>query len=354
MPTCGCTCSRTGWSGRTASTSTASSACCPRSAGRPRARWTRPGPSRCSCGRGRPGGTCEVQSVDKFPRMLDYVVPAGVRVADASRVRLGAHLAEGTTVMHEGFVNFNAGTLGASMVEGRISAGRGGRRGHRRRRRRLDHGHAVRRRQGAHLGRRAVPARRELRARHLAGRRLRGRGRSLPHRGHDRDHGQRAAGQGARAERAAGADVHPAQRHRGGARRGRGRSAWGALNAQLHAAGASRWCAPREHGRPAAATTAASGRIFLPLVTVYQAARCSVDARGPCRRRAGQSPRFRRGGTPWTQGKGTGGGRARDLRDHRGPGQEADTAGPVPAGGPVIAWPARSSALPGRTGPPST
>jgi 2,3,4,5-tetrahydropyridine-2-carboxylate N-succinyltransferase len=69
------------------------------------------------------GRQVEVQSVDKFPRMLDYVVPAGVRVADASRVRLGAHLAEGTTVMHEGFVNFNAGTLGAAMVEGRISAG---------------------------------------------------------------------------------------------------------------------------------------------------------------------------------------------------------------------------------------
>jgi 2,3,4,5-tetrahydropyridine-2-carboxylate N-succinyltransferase len=64
-----------------------------------------------------------VTSVDKFPRMTDYVVPTGVRIADADRVRLGAHLAEGTTVMHEGFVNFNAGTLGASMVEGRISAG---------------------------------------------------------------------------------------------------------------------------------------------------------------------------------------------------------------------------------------
>jgi 2,3,4,5-tetrahydropyridine-2-carboxylate N-succinyltransferase len=64
-----------------------------------------------------------VTSVDKFPRMSDYVVPSGVRIADADRVRLGAHLAEGTTVMHEGFVNFNAGTLGASMVEGRISAG---------------------------------------------------------------------------------------------------------------------------------------------------------------------------------------------------------------------------------------
>jgi 2,3,4,5-tetrahydropyridine-2-carboxylate N-succinyltransferase len=64
-----------------------------------------------------------VFGIDKFPRMVDYVVPAGVRIADADRVRLGAHLAEGTTVMHEGFVNYNAGTLGASMVEGRISAG---------------------------------------------------------------------------------------------------------------------------------------------------------------------------------------------------------------------------------------
>ncbi len=64
-----------------------------------------------------------VFGVDKFPRMVDYVVPTGVRIADADRVRLGAHLAEGTTVMHEGFVNYNAGTLGTSMVEGRISAG---------------------------------------------------------------------------------------------------------------------------------------------------------------------------------------------------------------------------------------
>jgi len=69
------------------------------------------------------GGHLTIFGVDKFPRMVDYVVPTGVRVADADRVRLGAHLAEGTTVMHEGFVNFNAGTLGASMVEGRISAG---------------------------------------------------------------------------------------------------------------------------------------------------------------------------------------------------------------------------------------
>ncbi len=64
-----------------------------------------------------------VYGVDKFPRMVDYVVPTGVRVADGDRVRLGAHLAEGTTVMHEGFVNYNAGTLGPAMVEGRISAG---------------------------------------------------------------------------------------------------------------------------------------------------------------------------------------------------------------------------------------
>ncbi|NDE27253.1 MAG: 2,3,4,5-tetrahydropyridine-2,6-dicarboxylate N-succinyltransferase, partial [Actinobacteria bacterium] len=68
-------------------------------------------------------GYLAIYGVDKFPRMLDYVVPEGVRIADADRVRLGAYLSAGTTVMHEGFVNFNAGTLGASMVEGRISAG---------------------------------------------------------------------------------------------------------------------------------------------------------------------------------------------------------------------------------------
>jgi 2,3,4,5-tetrahydropyridine-2-carboxylate N-succinyltransferase len=69
------------------------------------------------------GNHVSVYGVDKFPRMVDYVVPSGVRIADADRVRLGAHLASGTTIMHEGFVNFNAGTLGTSMVEGRISAG---------------------------------------------------------------------------------------------------------------------------------------------------------------------------------------------------------------------------------------
>ena len=71
----------------------------------------------------RSRGQVTVYGIDKFPRMVDYVVPRGVRIADAGRVRLGAHLAEGTTVMHEGFVNYNAGTLGQSMIEGRISAG---------------------------------------------------------------------------------------------------------------------------------------------------------------------------------------------------------------------------------------
>ena len=65
----------------------------------------------------------EIKSIDKFPRLVDYIVPAGVRIADTSRVRLGAYLSEGTTIMHEGFVNFNAGTLGTAMIEGRISAG---------------------------------------------------------------------------------------------------------------------------------------------------------------------------------------------------------------------------------------
>ncbi|WP_163933156.1 2,3,4,5-tetrahydropyridine-2,6-dicarboxylate N-succinyltransferase [Paraferrimonas sp. SM1919] len=69
------------------------------------------------------GEVLTVDCVDKFPKMVDYVVPSGIRIADTSRVRLGAHIAEGTTIMHEGFVNFNAGTLGVSMVEGRISAG---------------------------------------------------------------------------------------------------------------------------------------------------------------------------------------------------------------------------------------
>jgi 2,3,4,5-tetrahydropyridine-2-carboxylate N-succinyltransferase len=90
--------------------------------------WTSQGPCpvpgfELTRARLRARGPVAVYGVDKFPRMVDYVVPAGVRIADADRVRLGAHLAAGTTVMHEGFVNYNAGTLGASMVEGRISAG---------------------------------------------------------------------------------------------------------------------------------------------------------------------------------------------------------------------------------------
>ena len=125
----------------------------------------------------------QVFSLDKFPRMTDYVTPSGVRVADADRVRLGAHLADGTTVMHEGFVNYNAGTLGHSMVEGRISAGvvvgdgsdvGGGSSSWAR----------SRRRRGGHQHRRALPARRQRRDRHLARRRLHGRGRALRHRRH--------------------------------------------------------------------------------------------------------------------------------------------------------------------------
>ena len=90
--------------------------------------WTNHGPCavdgfELTRARLRRRGPVAVYGVDKFPRMVDYVVPTGVRIADADRVRLGAHLASGTTVMHEGFVNFNAGTLGTSMVEGRISAG---------------------------------------------------------------------------------------------------------------------------------------------------------------------------------------------------------------------------------------
>ncbi|KIA65673.1 2,3,4,5-tetrahydropyridine-2,6-dicarboxylate N-succinyltransferase [Nocardia vulneris] len=90
--------------------------------------WTNHGPAavegfEATRAKLRARGPVTVYSVDKFPRMVDYVVPSGVRIGDADRVRLGAHLASGTTVMHEGFVNFNAGTLGNSMVEGRISAG---------------------------------------------------------------------------------------------------------------------------------------------------------------------------------------------------------------------------------------
>ena len=90
--------------------------------------WTSQGPCavdgfEATRARMRARGPVFVLGVDKFPRMVDYVVPDGVRIGDADRVRLGAHLASGTTVMHEGFVNYNAGTLGSSMVEGRISQG---------------------------------------------------------------------------------------------------------------------------------------------------------------------------------------------------------------------------------------
>jgi 2,3,4,5-tetrahydropyridine-2-carboxylate N-succinyltransferase len=91
--------------------------------------WTGAGPvvperlDSLRAGAGAQGHVVMVRGVDKFPHMCDYVVPTGIRIADATRVRLGAHLAEGTTVMHEGFINFNAGTLGPAMVEGRISQG---------------------------------------------------------------------------------------------------------------------------------------------------------------------------------------------------------------------------------------
>nr|MCW1079506.1 hypothetical protein [Streptococcus anginosus] len=73
--------------------------------------------------RAKLGHPVQINSVDKFPRMTDYVLPSGVRIGDAAKVRLGAYLSEGTTVMHAGFVNYNAGTLGRSMVEGRVSQG---------------------------------------------------------------------------------------------------------------------------------------------------------------------------------------------------------------------------------------
>ena len=119
--TCACTCSRCGASGRTARTSTGIFGLLTNVA------WTNAGRCPPTARRARlaaaRAASSSVHGVDKFPRMVDYVVPSGVRIADADRVRLGAHLAEGTTVMHEGFVNYNAGTLGASMVEGRISSG---------------------------------------------------------------------------------------------------------------------------------------------------------------------------------------------------------------------------------------
>ena len=149
------------------------------------------------------GHAVQVFGLDKFPRMTDYVVPSGVRIADADRVRLGAHLADGTTVMHEGYVNFNAGTLGTSMVEGRISQGVV-----------VDEGSDIG--GGASImgtlsggGKeiirvgRALPARRQRRHRHLARRRLRRRGRALRHRRHPGHAARRHRDQGGRAQRRA-------------------------------------------------------------------------------------------------------------------------------------------------------
>ena len=164
--------------------------------------WTELGPvavadlPEVSFARRAAGAALAVRAVDKFPPMLDYVVPSGVRIADGSRVRLGAHLAEGTTVMHEGFCNFNAGTLGVSMVEGRISQGvvvgdhsdvGGGASimGT------LSGGGTERVSIGA-----ALPARRQLGPRHQPRRRLRGRGRAVRHRRHAREAARRRGREG--------------------------------------------------------------------------------------------------------------------------------------------------------------
>ena len=134
-----------------------------------------------------------VYAIDKFPRMVDYVTPVGVRIADADRVRLGAHLWPGTTVMHEGFVNFNAGTVGAAMVEGRVTpgvivgdgVGRGGRL--------VDSGDAFRRGQTGERDRRAQSAGCQRRYRYLAWRSVRGGSWTLCYRG---DSGAYSVGRG--------------------------------------------------------------------------------------------------------------------------------------------------------------
>ena len=207
-----------------ARTSTASSACSPTSCGPApaRARSTTSRQTRLAAARRR--SASQVFGVDKFPRMTDYVVPTGVRIADADRVRLGAHLAEGTTVMHEGFVNYNAGTLGTSMVEGRIT------------RRASSSGDGSDVGGGASimgtlsgggtqvdLDRRALPDRRQRRHRHLARRRLRRRGGLLRHRRHQGDAARRARGQGARPVRRRQPAVPPQLGHR----HGRGRAVAG-------------------------------------------------------------------------------------------------------------------------------
>ncbi len=205
----------------------------------------------------------QVFGVDKFPRMTDYVVPTGVRIADADRVRLGAHLAEGTTVMHEGFVNYNAGTLGASMVEGRISAGvvvgdgsdiGGGASimGT------LSGGGKEQITVGA-----ALPDRRQRRHRHIARRRLRRRGRHLRHRRLEADAARRPRRQGRRRCPASpacssGATASPAL-----SRHARAPAAGIALNDALHANDVSHGLRARRVGRRS----------------------CVLVARGPRRRR---------------------------------------------------------------------
>ena len=182
----------------------------------------------------RSHGPVTVYGVDKFPRMVDYVLPVGVRIADADRVRLGAHLAEGTTVMHEGFVNYNAGTLGSSMVEGRISAGvvvgdgsdvGGGA---------SIMGTLSGGRQGGHLDRPPLPAGRQRGPRHPARRRLRRRGGALPH---VRDQGHHAGRQRHRPParwRARTACCFVATRCRAPSRCSPARARGIALNAALH------------------------------------------------------------------------------------------------------------------------
>ena len=138
--------------------------------------WTSLGPvhpticSRSSCGAGRPAPSSRFWGLDKFLKMLDYVVPSGVRIADASRVRLGAHLAEGTTVMHEGFSQLQRRHPRGGDGRGPDKPRSGGRRRQRRRRRGLDPGHLVGWRQGAGLHRPGLPARSQRRTGNLAGR----------------------------------------------------------------------------------------------------------------------------------------------------------------------------------------
>ena len=202
--TCGCTCCRTGW-------------CCPTRINLdgifgllPTVAWTQLGPVAvedlpAAQVRARSAGTpLLVHSLDKFPRMLDYVAPSGVRIADANRVRLGAHLAEGTTVMHAGARELQRRHDRRGDGGGPPHPGRGHGRGLRPRRRRVGAGHAVRRRHARRAHRRALPDRRQRRHRHLARRRLRGGGRPLRH-GRDPGHPPRRLdreGQGARAGRA--------------------------------------------------------------------------------------------------------------------------------------------------------